>query len=251
MKKSARCIVYDKNYYAVMANDIIKGKQEMTLTEARLIRLLITQVVREDKDLTTYTCRIQDLAKFLGIRGEWLYREVKTICENLLQRIIRIGSGDPRRPWKTFQWVQLAEYDGNGNITLQLSNQIAPYVLELDKWFTQYQLKEILAFNSYYAIRLYELIKCHEGITRSEKGAHEFDIPQLRDFFCCEDKYATTAVFIKKVIDIAIREISEKSDISLSYETVKTGKKITSIVFTVWHKPKRAVDEGLSTNANA
>ena len=56
-------MTYNSEHYTVAANDIIRGKQSMTLQTARLIRLLITQVVKEDKDLKTYSCKITDLAK--------------------------------------------------------------------------------------------------------------------------------------------------------------------------------------------
>ncbi len=227
-------IVYNSNHYTVIANDIIKGKQELTLTEARLVRLLITQVVKEDKDLKTYTCRIQDLADFLNVSGKSIYRDVKKICDSLMQRIIRIDTGDPKQRWKIIQWVQLAEHDGHGNITLELSEKIAPYVLELNSWFTQYRLGNILSFNSFYAIRMYELIKCFEGITRENSDYHEFTIDYLRTIFCCEEKYTTTAEFIRKVISISIREINEKSDIELAVEQTKQGKKIIALRFSVW-----------------
>lgn len=229
-----KMIAYNKEHYAVMANSIVKGKQEMTLIEARIIRLLITQVVKEDKDLKTYTCRIQDLADFLNVTSDNIYRDIKTICRRLLSRVVTIGTDNPKQPWEMFQWVQTARYDGNGNITLKLSEQIAPYVLELNSWFTQYQIENILQFNSFYAIRLYELIKCENGITRDTKESFTFEIDYLRQVFCCENKYKTTAEFIREVIEIGTKEINEKSDIELSYECKKTGKKITSIEFSLY-----------------
>ena len=39
-------MTYNAEHYTVAANDIIKGKQSMTLQTARLIRLLITQGVK-------------------------------------------------------------------------------------------------------------------------------------------------------------------------------------------------------------
>jgi plasmid replication initiation protein len=216
-----------------MANDIIKGKQEMTLQESRIIRLLITQVVKQDNDLKTYTCRIQDLAKFLGIPSGNLYRDIRGICDNLLRSVVRIGTGNPKEPWRIFQWIQLAQYDGNGNLTLMLSNQIKPYVVELDKWFTQYKLGNILAMQSFYAIRLYELIKCQDGISRIEKDSHEFAIEYLKEYFCCEKKYQRISQFKEKVINIAVKEINEKSDIRLDTEYIKTGRTITSVCFFV------------------
>jgi Protein involved in initiation of plasmid replication len=232
-----KALSYENKHYIVMANDIVKGKQEMTLTEARIIRLLITQVVKEDKDLKTYTCKIADLADFIGITGKSLYRDIRVICENLLKRIVRINVN--KNSWKAFQWIQLAEYDGDtGMITLKLSEQIAPYVLDLNSWFTQYKLKNILHFNSFYAIRLYELLKCEAGIGKDNKECYEFKIDYLREIFCCENKYKTTAEFIKKVIQIGVREINDKSDLEVRYEYIKHSRKIVSIQFTLSYNIK-------------
>ena len=232
-------MTYNSEHYTVAANDIIKGKQSMTLQTARLIRLLITQVVKEDKDLKTYSCKISDLAKFLNVDSSNLYKDIKGICECAMKSVVYIGDGNPKHPWKMFHWLSTAQYDGEGTLTLRLSDEIKPYVLELDKWFTQYQLKNILEFNSYYAIRLYEILQCEEGIHRHEKEAHEFEMDELRQFFDCENKYKKNNDFIRKVIEVAIREINEKSDIYVEATYKKWGKAISSVIFEV--HPNHAV----------
>jgi len=240
-----KMITYNKEHYTVMANAIVKGKQEMTLSEARIIRLLITQVVKEDKDLKTYTCRIQDLAKFLNIASENLYRDVRIVCKNLLKRVVSIETQNPKEPWYSFQWLQMARYDGNGNITLQLSEKIVPYVLELNSWFTQYKLENILEFSSFYAIRLYEILKCETGISRDEKYEFIFDIEYLREIFCCEEKHVKIYNFLKRVVDISVREINDKSDITVTYECMKTSRKITEIKFEVGYNMKNLYNKKL------
>ena len=226
-------MTYNAEHYTVAANDIIKGKQSMTLQTARLIRLLITQVVKEDKDLKTYTCKITDLAKFLNVDSSNLYKHIRSICECAMKSVVYIGTGNPKEPWEMFHWVSTAKYDGNGMVTLRLSDEIKPYVFELEKWFTQYQLKNILEFNSYYAIRLYELLKCRDGETKNSQSELEFTIDELRTFFDCEKKYQKISQFKEKVINIAIREINEKSDIWVNPTYQKTGRTITSVVFEI------------------
>lgn len=226
-------MTYNSEHYTVAANDIIKGKQAMTLQTARLIRLLITQVVKEDTDLKTYTCRIADLANFLNVPSSNLYRDIRQICNCAMCSTVSIGDGDPKHPWKMFHWLSTAQYDGAGTLTLRLSDEIKPYVLELEKWFTQYQLKNILEFSSYYAIRLYELIKCRDGENKNSQSELEFSIDELRTFFDCEKKYQKISQFKEKVINIAVREINEKSDIWVNPTYQKTGRMITSVVFEI------------------
>ena len=239
----ARTIKYEMTYNAehntVAANDIIKGKQSMTLQTARLIRLLVTQIAERDKDLKTYTCKITDLAKFLNIDSSNLYKDIFKICECAMKSVVYIGTGNPKHPWELFHWVSTASYDGKGTLTLRLSDEIKPYVLELEKWFTQYKLKNILEFNSYYAIRLYEIIKCEDGATGNMQSELEFEIEELRQYFDCEKKYKLFTDFKRKVIEVAVREINEKSDIWLKPTYKKWGRAYTSVSFEIHANFKR------------
>ena len=226
--KDTKVIDYNKNHYTVMANNIIRGKQSMTLQEARLIRLLITQIAKDDKDFKTYKVNIQELARFLEIPDNNLYRDIRNICQSLMSRTIKIQNGNQ---WKIFQWLQLAEYDGHGTVTLMLSNQIAPYLLQLNAWFTQYQLKNILAMKSFYSIRLYELLKLTIGEDRKKKMEYTFSIQYLREYLECEHKFKQIGQFKDKILDIAVRDISEYSEYNCRYEGKKTGRSITDIIF--------------------
>ena len=222
-------LVYNKDHYTVIANDVVRGKQEMTLQEAKILRLVITQVAREDKDLKTYTCNIQELADFLSIDDSNLYRSIADICRNLIKRSVEISTGDKSQPWKMFNWIQQAEYDGKGNITLMLSEQIKPFVLDLNQYFTQYQLSNILEMSSFYAIRLYELLKTDE-FKRQTK--YEYSIEFLRQFFDCNNKHKKMSDFRRYVIDIAIKEINTKSDLYIDdVEWIKKGRKYDKVIF--------------------
>ena len=229
--KDTNVIDYNKNHYTVMANAIIRGKQTMSLQEAKLIRLLITQIAKNDKDFKTYQVNIKELARFLEVPDNNLYRDIRNICDKLLTRIVRINTNDPTKPWKVFQWLQPAEYDGHGTITLMLSNQIAPYLLQLNAWFTQYQLKNILAMKSFYSIRLYELLKLSVGEDRRKKMEYIFSIQALREYLECESKFKKIIDFKKYVLDIAVRDISEYSEYNCRYEGKKTSRSITDIIF--------------------
>lgn len=59
-------------------------------------------------------------------------------------------------------------------------------------------------------------------------------IPVLeREIKCLKDQGFLFADFKRKVIDIAVREINEKSDIWVRPTYQKTGRAITSIIFEV------------------
>jgi plasmid replication initiation protein len=230
METKLKPVVYNSNHYVVMANDIIKSSHDMTLQEARLIRLVITQVVKEDKDFKTYSIKIKDLAEYLGITGETIYRDIKEICRKLRTRLIDVG----KEGFDFISWTSNAKYDTKtSSVIIKLSDEIKPYILELEKWFTQYKFKEILSMHSYYALRLYELLRCYDGAAKYESSCHEISITTLRFYFACEKKYAKISHFKDKIIDTAIKEINEKTDIFVNVSYTKTGREVASALFSV------------------
>ncbi len=230
-------IKYKESYNVVMLNEIIKGKQSMTLQEAKLLRLLITQVVKEDKDFKTYIVSIKDLANYLNVPDSNLYRDIRNICTMLMTRIVKLATDNPKNPWKVIQWLQLAEYDGQGKVKLMLSNQMAPYVLGLNAWFTKYPIKEVFYMSSFYAIRIYELLNMEKNIIQQyeKKEVCEiiFNINYLRQILDCENKFKQISQFKQKILNIAVKEINKCTNIQIAYECIKTSRTITDIKFIV------------------
>lgn len=215
-------VIFEPDHYTVMGNNLVKGKQTMTVKEAKLLRLIITQVVKEDNDFKTYSVKITELADFMGIAPGNLYRDVPIMCKKLLRQVVEIKTGSSSKDkWKMFQWVNRAEYDGEGTITFRLSDDLRPYILNLSEYYTQYQLKEVLSLSSFYAIRLYELLKCESGL-KCDKNFFEFTIEQLREFFECKTKYKQNRDFINKTVKKATDEINKKTNLSLQ-ATLKIG----------------------------
>lgn len=228
-----KLVEYNSGHYAVMANDIIKGKQVSTLQQARFIRLMVAQIVKQDKELKTFTCRIQDFADFFGIDSSNMYREVDNLCTELLKCQVHVGTGNPKKPWRKINWFGCAEYDGEGGLTLCLGEQMRPYVLELNKWFTQYQLKSIIGMKSVYGIRLYEILKCDENKARDTKNVFTYQISKLREMLGCENKFKQIGQLKERVIEKAVQEINDNTDLLVYVNYIKTGRKITAIQFSL------------------
>lgn len=201
------------NYYAVSANDLIKGRQKMSLREAQLLYIAMAQVVKEDKDFKTYTTTVPELAAFMGIDENSLYRDLENICTNLLQRVVKIQVGGEnargKKKWKAFQWISCAEYD-NGKLTIRLHDEIKPFLIDLVEHYSQTLLGTLCSFNSYYAVRLYQLIVCEIGEhPNNPKEEWNFTVEELREFFQVKPKeYARTYNLIQKTIKPAIEELN-------------------------------------------
>ena len=89
--------------------------------------------------------------------------------------------------------------------------------------FSEYELLSTLPMQSSYSIRIYELLKSY-AFTKS----HVFDIADLKRQLSCEH-YERFPDFRRKVIEIAVRDINLYTDLEVSWEPIKDGRKITQI----------------------
>jgi predicted AAA+ superfamily ATPase len=119
----------------------------------------------------------------------------------------------------------------SNNVTFRLNPRICEALLDFSKGFKKYELKTALSFNSIYSMRLYELLS-------GQKKPISYLIQNLKIMFKVEDKYKLTADFIRKTIDVAQKELDEKSPYSFIYKPNKNGKKIDSITFYPVYKPE-------------
>ena len=247
-KENAIAIKYNKDFYVIQANELVRSKQDdLTLLEAKLIRLAITQVLRDDTDLKTYSCNVVDLANFLGIDNHNIYRDIQELSKSLMKKSIFIkDKTQPKRKgkenYKIFHWIDYVDYT-DGVITFKLSDSLKPYLIGLEQLFTLYGYDAVIGLPTNYSIRLYELIASYQNMTVRlmpdtnytdipiEKNEFIFTIDWLRDYFNCNDKYPNTGDFVKRVIDGAVKAIVKNTLMRLSYRTVKKGRSITHIVF--------------------
>lgn len=229
----------DKNYYVVTANDLIKGKQKMSLREAQLLYIAISQVVYEDKDFKTYTTTVQELAAFMGIDENSLYRDLKGICKSLCQQVVEVQIGGEnskgRKKWEVFSWIQSAKYD-NGTLTLRLSDDIKPFLLELESYYSQTLLGTLMAFRSYYTTRLYQYLVADTGAKYGSVHEWAFTCEQLRELFQVGEKqYRLTRDFLRKTIIPALEELKNSAYAYIwdyeEHRSTKRGKPIESISF--------------------
>jgi plasmid replication initiation protein len=247
-KEQAVAIRYSKEYSIVQANELVRSKQdELSLLEAKLIRLAIAQVLQEDTDFKTYTCNVVDLANFLGIDNHNIYRDIQELSKSLMKKSIFIkDKTQPKRKgkenYRIFHWIDYVDYT-DGVITFKLSDSLKPYLIGLEQLFTLYGYDAVIGLPTNYSIRLYELIASYQNMTVRlmpdtnytdipiEKNEFIFTIDWLRDYFNCNDKYPNTGDFVKRVIDGAVKAIVKNTLMRLSYRTVKKGRSITHIVF--------------------
>ena len=220
----------DEKALVVRRNELIHARYRMSLQEQRLLLWLIAQVKREDTDLTVYRIGVKQLADFIGVESKNMYGELSRHTKSLMSRVAEICKVD-EGTLTQIQFVSKTKYYfGNGVVELCLNQHMRPYVLQLKERFTEIELGYAIRLSSFYAIRIYELLKSGQY----RHGGFDMPLPELRAELGIEKgKLARIDNFKAKVMDIAEREINGRTDINFMYEWQKTGRTITAVRFAV------------------
>jgi plasmid replication initiation protein len=220
----------DRQALVVRHNYLIESRHRLSVVERRFLLWIISQIKPDDDSFETYRISVTDWADFVGItkRGD-IYKDVADMANSFTTRNIAIRRENEKKE-RFFNWFHHIEYDwGTGTISARIHEDLRPYLLQLKEQFTAITLEYALVLKSFYAGRLYDLLMQYRLI-----GVRIIELPQLKSWLGVDDdKYDNFAFFRRRVLDIAEREINDKTDIRFSWEAIKNGRKVVAIKFVI------------------
>lgn len=226
------------DYLVSQDNFLIEARHSSTTeTEAKLIASMVSMVEKEDKNFDKQRLSVIQFCELMEIKKP-NYRHIKKACEKLIGKTISVEEilENGKTKWTGRTWFDEVSYvDGGGYIEFTFSNAMKPYLLDLNE-FTQYYLSNIMSLNSTYAIRIYELSKRHQN---KKIKTFTIDVEELRlKIGATQKSYNLFGSFKQKALAPALEEIENTTDIIVTYEEIKMGRKVTALKFTVKSNPK-------------
>lgn len=216
--------------YIVKSNKLVEAKGKMTTLEQKLFSTLVSEITPDDKDFKEYVFSIKNFIRLTGTNENKIYIDIHKSAKNLMNKIITIETDKTIMTTALLSSVETPK--GEGIIKITFHPFLKPYLLDLKQRFTKYQLKNILTLKGSHSIRIYELLKQYERI-----GKREFKLNALKKILGLENEYDRIYDFEKYVLKTANIEINRETDLSITYEKIKIGRKIDSILFYI--EPKQ------------
>lgn len=214
----------------VQDNRLVDAPRFFSLQEQKFFIFLISQLNPSDKEELNLRIPLSEFAKALGMKDDSnARRDLKYITKNLMSRVIEMRD-EIEDSITLVHLVSYAKYWlGKGYADIQISEEIAPYLFNLKERFTTYKLSNAMKLSSFYAVRIYELLKKHEKLKQ-----RTFTIDELkRKLGIKKGQYSRTNNFKARVLDIAAREINKKTDIKINFELKKSEGKTKIACFHI------------------
>lgn len=232
-------------------NAITEARYEMTALQKNILYLLLSQLRDDDVEKNKYELSIQELKKLRNVRvnREELLQSAKglitsglTLYDETQKRFITIGI------------LASADYDiekNKENLLVEFDKRLYPFLYNVKSRFTTFTLANALKLKSKYSKRIYEMLSQYK-----DTGIFKVSIKELKERFelinskTGKEQYSEFGLFSKYVLEVAKKEINEQTDINFSYETKKTGKKITDLIFHIKYAPFDKLNKDSNNRVN-
>jgi plasmid replication initiation protein len=229
-----------KNDLVVKDNVLINASYNLEVTEQRLILLSIIraretgQGISADSKLEIHA---SDYASRFNVTKEAAYSALKNAVNNLFERKFSFKesrSDTDKEIVVKSRWVsRIAYIDDLAKLEVTFAPDVVPLITRLEKHFTSYQLRQVSQLTSKYAIRLYEFLIAWREIGKTPV----IPLFDFRETLGLEiNEYQKMINFKNRVLEPAIKQINESTDIRVKYEQYKTGRAISGLSFTFKQK---------------
>ena len=237
----------------VKTNRLNQAFQTLSLSEFHIVQLAIVDARHTGTGLSTDTpLRIDALryAEIFGTTRQNAYQRMKEAEDSLFNR--RFSFFDEDGKLVKSRWIQQVKYlDDEGAIELVFTLAVVQGISKIDgikDFFTQYLLSQTAQLNSTYSARLYELLIQWKAVGKTPV----FELETFREQLGIGvNEYKRMDHFKTRVLDLAITEISEKTDIEATYLQHKKGRSISGFSFSFTQKKsKNTSNENLKNSEN-
>lgn len=226
----------------VKDNALIEASHKLSESEQRLVLLAILKgrefcdSIEElkDKELIIHA---EDYMKAFGVERQSAYESLKKAVLGLFEakwgyRFVN-SKGNIEVAYERF--TQSAKYvENEATVKFMFANSIIPMLVELERNFTSYEIEQVANLQSRYAMRLYECL-----IRFKASKLLNITLDELRfRFGLLNTEYKVMSDFKKRVLDMAVKDINDNTDITVSYDQHKQGRTITSFTFKFKQKAK-------------
>ena len=225
----------------VKDNALMNASYNLDLVEQRLILLAIIEARESGKGINAndpLTVHAESYINQFGVHRVTAYQALKDACKDLFARQFSYQEINERGNTENVRsrWVSEIRYvDAEATVKLVFSPIVIPLITRLEERFTQYEMQQISDLSTGYAIRLYELLICWRTTGKTP-------IIELTDFRqkigVLENTYQAMNDLKKRVLEPALKQVNEHTDITASYEQHKKGRTITGFSFKFKQKKK-------------
>ena len=266
MKKTKIVELPETNEILSRSNKLILSRYSATLVENKIMALSFKRVKLNKNGNPAVVFTTNELRKLTGVRGNGFYDQLKIAAAGLMNKMVYMED-EQAQSFSFINLIQKAEYR-EGSFTVVFTNESKALLYDLKSNFTSMSIDTLFSFKTNHAYRLYEILKVHEYKIGDNNKPVEIVYPlsDLKLQLNCintegkkvkielmkphpnydkivndldtEKKFESWYEFKRRVLEKAIKEINQTTELNISYVPIRTGRggKTTAVRFYLQRK---------------
>lgn len=214
------------NLSVYKSNELIDASYKLNAQAQKLVLACLAKLDSREEIPKEISISALEFSELMSIDAKNAHRDLYRAADSLFEAVIVLkDSGKESK----LRWVQksVQKHEGQGAVTLTWSDDVVKYIGQLQSRFTSYKLRNIALLQSSHAIRIYELLMRFKAT--GERAIH---LEDFKSSLGMSDKYSEFKDLNKWVIKPALKELNSRSDLTVSCETIKKGRKVTGLAFS-------------------
>lgn len=219
------------------SNQLIEARYKFDVWETRFFLALLSYIRRDDQDFKPYRIWYKEVIKTFGLRSNQSYDLLREAGRSLMRKTFKVSNVENGFKRETeYHIIRTVNYLAEGQqkkgveaqeyIDVTFEPEMKPLLLQLQKNFTAYDLRNVVKLGTY-PVRVYELLKQYESI-----GERKLRIDELKRMFELTDEYPLFANFFQRVIKPSIKDINAHTDITITeVGRIKEGRRVVALRF--------------------
>lgn len=224
------------NYVVAKANSLVPKLARYELQELRLIAYCLAHYDSRQPNNRRFTARVEDLARIFPMNSDGAYEVIKKVVSSINSKPIEFR--DSGGKYYSVLFSSFYYRENEGAFDFMLSQAIEPFVLELRERFSAYRLGDVHGFKSASSWLLYEHLNVYKYT-----GSWLAPLDELRECFGVAGKYERLDSLRHDLVDPAMMEINQKSNLNVEYVKEREGRKVVALRFFIKTREKIYLNE--------
>lgn len=217
---------------SVQSNDLIRSVWSLDSVALKIFEMAVScldTVTSSTNDNVVYLSK-KALFNMFSASDEDRYRRFQQHLKNLQKQVVTV------RDYENDKIIQIVPIptisygvkDDDDLIKFEFNKHIMPYLVELRRNYTSYQIQNIRNMSSRYSILMYKFIKMN-----SWKGnSVVVSVDEYRRYTNTLKDYLRFSDWEKRVLNDGLNDLNQsRADLVVSYDKIRSGRKISAIRF--------------------
>lgn len=217
-------------------------RSELTLPEFKILDTYLSRIDSHNPERRAVRFEKGELEKALGVK-KLNAQDLKTRLKHLMGSVVEVPDSSTKRGFKLVTLFEeaVAEQDENGlwQVSLECTQKSMKYFFNIENLgYLRYKLRCITSLTSRYAYVMFIYLESNRY-----RRSWEVPLDELKIILNCdnEETYKEYKRFNDRLMKRVHKELTEKTECQYKYESVKKGRSVVAIRFTVF--PLRQVVE--------